>query len=420
MRTMHRTAFLPLLFLAAQLLYAAEPPADAVERGSALYLANCMACHQPEGVGKTGLAPSIRNRDFLALASDEFIRKTVHDGRLGTAMVPRPDLNDDQVGDIIAYLRSLEVPLPLDVTVDPTLTFDGDAAAGAPKYQIYCASCHGAKGEGYMAGGSGPGIGLKGFLDAASDDYIFQTIEHGRIGTAMRPFIGAAGLANLSEEDAHDIIAHLRALGEPAGAATTPGAVPEGADAAGDPTKGEALYTMNCMACHQPGGVGKIGLAPSIRNRDFLALASDEFIRKTVHDGRLGTAMAPRPDLSAEQVGDIIAYLRDLDIPLPADVSVDPDRVFEGGDAEAGATKYAVYCASCHGANGEGYMAGGSGPAIGLKSFLDAASDDYIFQTVKHGRIGTAMRSFIGAGGLANLEEKDVVDIIAHLRAGVR
>ena len=388
-----------------------------IDRGKAAYDANCLACHQADGTGKIGLAPSIRNRDFLALASDDFIATTIRQGRPGTAMIARADLNDQVVSDIIVWLRDLETPLPLTVTVDDALRLPGDATAGETTYATYCASCHGAKGEGYASGGSGPGIGLEGFLKTASDDYIFKTVKYGRIGTAMRPFLGAEGLANLSESDVHDIIAHLRATAGPGAAPPEPATPAAGVLASGDPAEGKVLYDANCLACHQPGGTGKIGLAPSIRNRDFLALASDEFIRNTIQRGRPGTAMPPRPDLNDKQVGHIIAWLRSLDTPLAARVTVDPHRVFEGGDAKSGASTYATYCASCHGPKGEGYIAGGSGPGIGLKSFLDAASDDFIFQTVKHGRIGTAMRGFIGADGLANLAESDVVDIIRYLRS---
>jgi cytochrome c oxidase cbb3-type subunit 3 len=180
------------------------------EQGKLLFTTNCSPCHQIDGGGKPGLAPSIRNRDFLAIASDEFIRNTVGKGRVGTAMVPRPDLNDEAVGHIIAYLRDVDVPNPVTINVDNSKTSSGDAADGAQKYAIYCASCHGPKGEGYLAGGSGPGIGMPGFLATASDDYIFQTVKHGRIGTGMMGFIGATGLANLTEEEVHNIIVWLR------------------------------------------------------------------------------------------------------------------------------------------------------------------------------------------------------------------
>ncbi|MDH3584106.1 MAG: cytochrome c, partial [Phycisphaerae bacterium] len=113
---------------------------------------------------------------------------------------------------IIAYLRSVKVRNPVQISVDPTKKYHGDASAGKLKYTQFCGSCHGPRGEGYLAGGSGPGIGLAGFLQVASDDYIYQTVKHGRVGTPMRSFIGARGLANLSPSDVGDIITHLRSL----------------------------------------------------------------------------------------------------------------------------------------------------------------------------------------------------------------
>ena len=100
------------------------------------------------------------------------------------------------------------------VSVDPSLQYTGDAEAGKQNFANYCASCHGPNGEGYALGVPGPGIGLPGFLNVASDDYIFQTLKHGRVGTPMKSFLGARGLANLADQDAYDLIAHLRVLQE--------------------------------------------------------------------------------------------------------------------------------------------------------------------------------------------------------------
>lgn len=383
------------------------------EAGKTLFVTNCAPCHQPEGQGLVGLAPSIRNRDFLALATDDFIRTTVKLGRAGTAMVPRPDLNEDNVDNIIAYLRSLPIANPIDITVDPHFKALGDAAAGATKFTTYCASCHGPKGEGYIAGGSGPGIGMVGFLAVANDDYIYKSIKHGRVGTPMMGFIGATGLANLTDQDAFDIITHLRTLKQ---ASMAPAAATTAVTETPDAEKGKAIFAINCSPCHQVDGAGKPGLAPSIRNRDFLAIASDEFIRNTVGKGRVGTAMVPRPDLNDETVGHIIAFLRSLEVTNPITIDVDNSITFSGDTAD-GKIKYATYCASCHGQNGEGYLAGGSGPGIGMAGFLATASDDYIFKTVKHGRVGTGMMGFIGATGLANLTETQVHNIIAYLRS---
>ncbi|MBO94231.1 MAG: hypothetical protein CMI32_04950 [Opitutales bacterium] len=384
---------------------------QAVAEGGQFFTVSCAPCHQADGSGLPGIAPSIRNRDFLAIASDAFIFDTVRKGRIGTAMAPRPDLSNEIVGKIIAYMRSLPVENAITVKVDDLLKFTGNAEAGADKYVRYCANCHGPNGEGYSTGVPGTGIGLPGFLQTVSDDYIFQTLKQGRIGTPMQPFIGARGLANLSESDAHDLIAHLRVLGKrnsPDADSTVAGK--------GDPIQGKLDFDVNCAACHQSGGEGKIGFAPSIRNRDFLAIATDDFIRTTIRKGRFGTAMASRPDLSTQVVSDIIAYLRALPVSNPIEVKVDSSLSFHG-DAEKGLQKYANYCAACHGPKGEGYMAGVPGPGIGLAGFLDTVSDDFILQTIRHGRVGTPMRSFIGAKGIANLTEGDAHDIIARLRA---
>jgi mono/diheme cytochrome c family protein len=101
---------------------------------------------------------------------------------------------------------------PVELTVDESRKAAGDLEAGRAKFENFCAACHGPYGEGYSAGGSGPGIGLPGFLEVASDDYILQTAKQGRVGTAMMPFVGSRGLANLEESDIDDIIVYLRSL----------------------------------------------------------------------------------------------------------------------------------------------------------------------------------------------------------------
>ena len=385
-----------------------ETKATLVEEGRQLFLTQCSACHQAEGQGLPGLAPSLRNRDFLALASNEFITATALAGRPGTAMMARPDLAGPSIRSIVAYLRATPIANPVVRSVDPTRVITGDAEAGAHTYGLFCSSCHGPNGEGYLAGGSGPGIGMQGFLSRTNDDFIFQTIKYGRIGTPMMPFMGPSGLADLSEEQIKDVVAFLR---------TNPGAkaVPTQAMVkVGDPVRGHDLFRANCAACHQENGQGMIGLAPSIKNRDFLALASDEFITETVIKGRPGTAMFGRPDL-ADRLPDLIAFLRSGHNAIDVDWKVD-ESIEHHGNAQAGAEKFTLYCSSCHGSKGEGYAAGGSGPGIGMQGFLATASDDYIFQTVAHGRVGTPMRAFLGAKGLANLSEGDVKDIISHLR----
>lgn len=388
---------------------AADNVVASAEAGEGLYNTFCMACHQAEGAGKVGFAPFIRNHDFLALASDKFLHDTIVTGRPGTAMVGWSHLKPHEIESLILYLRAQENPeLTSLVTVDPNRKHPGDANLGANLYGQYCATCHGENAGGYAEGGPGPAIGNAGFLAAASDDFIFQTVKIGRRGTAMRAFSGSRGLANLSDPEIANIIAFLRTRG---------GEAPKVVRTEADPKAGEQHFQTNCAACHQQDGTGLPGFAPSIRNRDFLAIASDEFIKQTVHNGRPGTSMVQRPDLSDQILSDIVAYLRALPVETSVEVSVDPSKdLADLGSRDDGQAKYAVYCASCHGVDGTGYVSGGVGPAIGLSGFLDAASDDYIYQTLKLGRIGTAMKPFLGSTGLANLNDQDAHDIIAYLR----
>ena len=218
----------------------AESAVVSVEAGRQLYNVTCIACHQPGGAGKVGFAPFIRNRDFLALASDDFLRTSIVGGRPGTAMVPWGHLKPHQIDSLVAYLRSSHDANASNLEqADPERKIPGDAGKGGPLYAVYCASCHGQNATGYAEGGAGPAIGNAGFLAVASDDFIFQTVKHGRAGTSMRGFVGSTGLANLSEEQVGDIIAYLRDH-EPA--------APVVADRPGDPKAGHLHYNANCAA----------------------------------------------------------------------------------------------------------------------------------------------------------------------------
>ncbi len=106
--------------------------------------------------------------------------------------------------------------------------------------------------------------------------------------------------------------------------------------------KGEHVFTVNCASCHQQGGVGKAGFAPSIRNRDFLAIASDEFIRKTIIAGRPGTSTPARADLPEQDIDSIIAYLRSLEVENLQRVYVD-EKVHFSGDVDKGSEAYALF-----------------------------------------------------------------------------
>lgn len=186
--------------------------AKLIKDGEALFNQNCVFCHQSDAIGKPGLAPSLTNPELLSIASDKFLMSTIRDGRQGTAMPPYAHLGRKGIKSVVAYLRSHAILPDRSAAVEKQRRAQGDARKGELWFNDICATCHGVKGDGYLAGGSGTAIGKSGFLSKASDGFIRETIIHGRSNTRMLPFSGSAGLANLSKQEVEDIISYMRTL----------------------------------------------------------------------------------------------------------------------------------------------------------------------------------------------------------------
>ncbi len=183
-----------------------------VDEGKRLYDQNCAVCHQADAIGKPGFAPSLTNKEFLSISSDKFLEGTIRDGRAGTGMPPFAHLGRQKVKAIVMYLRSHAVLPDRSVSVDAQPDAHGDPRLGKQWYDNICSTCHGIKGDGYVAGGTGTAIGKSGFLLKASDGFIRVTVKEGRSNTRMLGFQDATGLANLSDQEIDDIIVYLRGL----------------------------------------------------------------------------------------------------------------------------------------------------------------------------------------------------------------
>jgi mono/diheme cytochrome c family protein len=203
------------VFLAAVLSSPALAADDVtIAEGKSLFDQTCLVCHQADAIGKPGFAPSLTNKEFLSISSDKFIEATIRDGRVGTGMPPFAHLGRAKVQAISAYLRSFAVLPDRSAEVDSQPDAHGDPRLGKQWFDYICSTCHGVKGDGYAAGGTGTAIGKLGFLGKVSDGYIRTTIKEGRSNTRMLGFQGAAGLANLTDEEVDDIIVFLRSLAE--------------------------------------------------------------------------------------------------------------------------------------------------------------------------------------------------------------
>ena len=183
-----------------------------ISEGEKLYNSNCVFCHQADAIGKPGTAPSLTNPEFLSMASDKFLMSTIRDGRTGTSMPPYAHLGPVGIKSIIKYLKSHATLPDQAAKIDAQKKAKGDVKKGAESFELICSTCHGVKGDGYFAGGSGTAIGKAGFLSKVSDGFIRETIKKGRSNTRMLPFQGPEALANLDDEEIDNIISFMRTL----------------------------------------------------------------------------------------------------------------------------------------------------------------------------------------------------------------
>ncbi len=177
---------------------------QAEAHGAELYGRMCSVCHGPSGEGyKADQAPAIAHPDFLASATDGFLRDAIVQGRAGTTMSAwgvengGPLVRAD-VDAIVAFLRTWDKHPRAKLDERPVA---GDANRGAETYERTCAGCHGARGT------AGPAIriGDSGLLASATDGFLRYAILRGRSGTAMRAFADSLG-----ESGADDVVALLR------------------------------------------------------------------------------------------------------------------------------------------------------------------------------------------------------------------
>ncbi len=272
-----------------------------VREGKDLFERACIACH-PAG-GRPGAAPSVDNPQFLSAASDEFLVRTIVNGRENTAMPSWARLTSTELASILSYLRSFGRESSHSGWDGPAA---GDPDSGALFFSGYCVRCHGREGM----GGIGPAILNPDFIRSASPRFLRMTIGSGRNHTAMfgwRQSLSRtpAGSATTLE----DIVAFMLSRRDSVPDRVYPG------ESVGRPIQGKELYTRHCAECHGSNGEGL--QAPALNNQEFLNAASNGFLLATMTLGRGGTAMPSwgRGDethqaLTIEERQDIVAHIR--------------------------------------------------------------------------------------------------------------
>jgi mono/diheme cytochrome c family protein len=176
-------------------------------------------------------------------------------------------------------------------------------------YRRLCANCHGDGTHGawdrffnrFMPAVRGPGLRA-----VADRKYLETALEAGRPGTLMPAWGKTAG--GLSRSQVAALAGYLLGGdGKPAQKLQ-----PAPASKGGEPERGRELFTQNCAGCH-----GGNKLAPSLGNPVFQRSAGDDFLARTICNGRADTAMpafqrAGADGLTNTEIRDLVAYLRSL------------------------------------------------------------------------------------------------------------
>lgn len=138
---------------------------------------------------------------------------------------------------------------------------------------------------------------------------------------------------------------------------------------------GQRMFANNCAQCHGSDARGAFGF-PNLTDNDWLFGGSPEAIKTTIINGRNGAMPAWAGVMGDQGSLDASAYVMTLS-----------GRDANRGDVEAGAKSFAMFCASCHGADGKGNYAFGA-PDLTDSVWLYGASQGQILQTIRNGRAG--------------------------------
>lgn len=179
-----------------------------------------------------------------------------------------------------------------------------------------------------------------------------------------------------------------------------------------DVTDFTTLYRENCLGCHGWNGVVSGSIA--MDSPTYLALLPREVLLSAIENGIPGTAMpasaqAHGGTLSESQIEILVNGIL---AKKPAGTAPLPAYAAPLGDVVAGKSVFAVACASCHGATGDG---GGKAGSVINPSYLDLVTDQYLRTIVIAGRPDLGCPEFANRIPGRLMTSTEVADLTAWL-----
>jgi cytochrome c oxidase cbb3-type subunit 3 len=178
---------------------------DALRVARNLYANNCSMCHGSDARGAAGF-PNLTDGDWLYGGDPDTLVATLSHGRNGIMPPWGETLGQQGVEQVAAYVLTLsgqQAPAAM-------------AAEGKPKFEMYCAACHGIDGKGMQALGA-PNLTDDVWLYGSGVDVIRYGIINGR--NNLMP----AQLENLGEDRVRLLAAYVMSISpRPAPEATEP------------------------------------------------------------------------------------------------------------------------------------------------------------------------------------------------------
>jgi mono/diheme cytochrome c family protein len=186
------------------------------------------------------------------------------------------------------------------------------------------------------------------------------------------------------------------------------------------------LYKANCAACH--GENGRDGVAISLANPVYLALAGEDNLRHIVANGVSGRLMPPFARsaggmLTDQQIGVLAHGMMQQwsKQELLAGLSIPQYRSTLTGDGARGQLAFGIFCARCHGAAGEGSAGDVKGKTGKVGSIVDGSylaliSDQGLRSIMIAGRPDEGMPDW-RTDGTQPMTDQQITDIVAWLAA---